>query len=117
MEILIQPSDRQIEGPAGAEAVLLRLLEIVQGRTPPGLQPDQALSLRIACGLALGHLGDPRILAGESRTPDGVRFIQPQWSQVVRAGPFPMGSDRGEEGAYDQEKDEYEYCSDRPTCR
>jgi hypothetical protein len=100
---VIQPSDRQIEGPAGAEAVLLRLLEIVQGQTPPGLQPDQALSLRRACGLALGHLGDPRILQGESHTPDGVRFIQPQWSQVIRAGPFLMGSDRGEEVAHDTE--------------
>jgi formylglycine-generating enzyme required for sulfatase activity len=100
---VIQPSDRQIEGPAGAQAVLLRLLEVVRGQTPPGLQPDQALSLRIACGLALGHLGDPRILQGESHTPDGVRFIQPRWSQVVGAGPFLMGSDRGEEGAYDDE--------------
>ncbi len=100
---VIQPSDRQIEEPAGAEAVLLRLLEIVQGQAPPGLQPDQALSLRRACGLALGHLGDPRILQGESYTPDGVRFIQPQWSQVLRAGPFLMGSDQGEEGAYDDE--------------
>jgi formylglycine-generating enzyme required for sulfatase activity len=32
-----------------------------------------------------------------------VRFIQPQWSQVIRAGSFPMGSDRGEEGAFDDE--------------
>jgi len=100
---VIQPVDRRITDPVGAEVVLLRLQEVIQGQTPPDLQPDQALSLRRACGLALGHLGDPRILAGESHTPDGVRFIQPQWSQVVRAGPFPMGSQRGEEGAYDAE--------------
>jgi hypothetical protein len=89
--------------PEGVKAVTDRLLAIIGGQTPLGLQPDQALSLRHACGLALGHLGDPRILRGEGRTPDGVRFIQPQWSQVVRAGPFLMGSERDEEGAYDDE--------------
>jgi hypothetical protein len=89
--------------PEGVKAITARLLAIIGGQTSPGLQPDQALCLRRACGLALGHLGDPRILAGESRTPDGVRFTQPQWSRVIPAGPFLMGSDRDEEGAYDHE--------------
>jgi formylglycine-generating enzyme required for sulfatase activity len=89
--------------PEGVKAVTDRLLAIIGGQTPPGLQPDQALCLRRACGLALGRLGDPRILAGENRPPDGVRFIQPQWSQAIPAGPFLMGSDRDEEGAYDEE--------------
>ena len=96
-------------GEEGVRAVIARLLEIVRGQTPPGLQPDQALSLRRACGLALGHLGDPRILRGESYTPDGVRFIEPQWSRVIRAGSFSMGSDRGGEGAYG---DEYSAATD-----
>ena len=74
-----------------------------------GLDPRQRISLRIACGKALGHLGDPRILSGERHTPDAVRFIRPQWSQVIRAGSFLMGSRRDDPDAYE---DEYSPATD-----
>jgi formylglycine-generating enzyme required for sulfatase activity len=68
-----------------------------------GLDPRQRISLRIACGQALGHLGDPRILSGERHTPDDVRYIPPQWSHVIRAGSFLMGSRRDDPDAYQDE--------------
>jgi len=75
-----------------------------------GLNPRQRISLRIACGLALGNLGDPRILAGERVAvhPDGrrVRFIEPAWSRPITAGPFPMGSSRDDPDAFDDEYSE-----------
>jgi len=74
------------------------------------LEGRQRTSLRIACGLALGALGDPRILAGEREAvhPDGrrVRFIEPAWSQVIPAGPFLMGSSRDNGDAYGDEYSE-----------
>ncbi len=74
-----------------------------------GLDPRQRTSLRIACGQTLGHLGDPRILSGERHTPDGVRYILPQWSQVIRAGSFLMGSRRDDP---DADQDEYSLVTD-----
>jgi len=68
-----------------------------------GLDPRQRTSLRIACGKALGHLGDPRMLSGERHTPGDVRYILPQWSQVIRAGSFLMGSRRDDPDAYQDE--------------
>jgi len=71
------------------------------------LSARQRISLRIACGLALGSLGDPRILQRERVAvhPDGrrVRFIEPAWSRVIPAGPFQMGSARDDPDAYDDE--------------
>jgi formylglycine-generating enzyme required for sulfatase activity len=75
-----------------------------------GLKPRQRVSLRIACGLALGSLGDPRILERERVVvhPDGrrVRFIEPAWSRAIPAGPFQMGSSREDADAYDDEYSE-----------
>jgi len=79
-------------------AIIARLLETI-ARPPRQLNPRQRVSLRIACGLALGHLGDPRIL-GENGEQVGtvelngrtVTFIEPRWC-IVSAGPFLMGSD------------------------
>jgi formylglycine-generating enzyme required for sulfatase activity len=74
------------------------------------LDPRQRLSLRIACGLALGSLGDHRIREGQQVTvhPDGrrVRFIVPAWSQPILAGPFQMGSSRQDSDVYDDEYSE-----------
>jgi formylglycine-generating enzyme required for sulfatase activity len=94
-----------------------RLLAILRDpAVTADLSARQRLSLRINCGLALGDLGDPRILAGEREAihPDGrsVRFIEPAWSQPIPAGPFQMGSSRRDRDAYD---DEYsEETGDRP---
>ncbi|MCR4408018.1 MAG: SUMF1/EgtB/PvdO family nonheme iron enzyme [Anaerolineae bacterium] len=79
-------------------AIVARLLETI-AHPPRHLNPRQRVSLRIACGLALGHLGDPRIL-GENGEQMGtveldgrpVTFIEPRWC-TVPAGPFLMGSD------------------------
>jgi len=75
-----------------------------------GLKPRQRISLRIACGLALGSLGDPRILERERVAVhpggQGVRFIEPAWSRPVPAGPFQMGSSREDPDAYDVEYSE-----------
>jgi formylglycine-generating enzyme required for sulfatase activity len=91
--------------PEEAQATLAeRLLAVIDDpAATQGLDPRQRLSLRIACGKALGHLGDPRIVGGERRRPDGVRFILPEWSQVIPAGPFQMGSRRDDPDAYDHE--------------
>jgi len=88
-----------------------RLLSVIQDpAATAALEDRQRTSLRIACGLALGALGDPRILAGEREAvhPDGrrVRFIEPAWSQVIEAGPFLMGSSRDDPEAYDDEYSE-----------
>ena len=96
------------------DELVQRLLAVVQDPAATAVLSDrQRLSLRIACGLALGALGDPRILAGERVAvhpvhPDGrrVRFIAPAWSQVIPAGPFPIGSARDDPEAYDDEYSE-----------
>jgi hypothetical protein len=88
-----------------------RLLAVIQNPAATAdLSPRQRLSLRISCGLALGDLGDLRILAGEQVAvyPDGrsVLFIEPAWSQPILAGPFQMGSSRRDRDAYDDEYSE-----------
>ena len=105
LETGLRPEER-----ARAE-VTDRLLSIMRDPAATGgLNPRQRLSLRISCGLALGALGDPRILRGERVAihPDGrsVRFVEPAWSQVVPAGPFQMGSSRDDPDAYDNEYSE-----------
>jgi len=109
LETGLRPEER-----ARAE-VTERLLAIMRDPAATGgLSARQRLSLRISCGLALGALGDPRIL-GQDREqervavhPDGrsVRFVEPAWSQVVPAGPFQMGSSRDDPDAYDNEYSE-----------
>jgi formylglycine-generating enzyme required for sulfatase activity len=92
------------------EDVIDHLLAVVDDpAATAGLDPRQRTSLRIACGEALGHLGDPRILSGERQAPEGARFILPQWSQVIPAGSFPMGSSRDAPDAY---QDEYSPATD-----
>jgi formylglycine-generating enzyme required for sulfatase activity len=92
------------------EDVIDHLLSVVDDpAASAGLDPRQRTSLRIACGEALGHLGDPRILSGLRHTLEGARFILPQWSQVIPAGSFPMGSRRDDPDAY---QDEYSPATD-----
>jgi len=89
-----------------------RLRDVLQDpAATAGLEdPRQRLSLRVACGRALGALGDPRVLAGERQVvhPDGrrVRFILPAWSRLIPAGPFQMGSSRDDPQAYADEYSE-----------
>jgi formylglycine-generating enzyme required for sulfatase activity len=98
--------------PEGARAeVGERLLAMIRDpATTEDLKPRQRVSLRIACGLALGSLGDPRILerGRVAVHPDGrrVRFVEPAWSRAIPAGPFQMGSSHEDPGAYDFEYSE-----------
>ena len=107
---LLEAGQRPEEG-ARDEVAECLLATIRDPATTAGLDSRQRLSLRIACGLALGRLGDPHILAGERvvvHPANGrrVRFIVPPWSQVVPAGPFQMGSSRDDPKAYDDEYSE-----------
>jgi formylglycine-generating enzyme required for sulfatase activity len=89
---------------AARVAVTDHLLAVIENPAATAdLDPRQRTSLRIACGKALGHLGDPRIVSGERRTPDGARFILPPWSRVIPAGTFLMGSRRDDPDAYGDE--------------
>jgi len=92
------------------EVIACLLAAIQDPAATAGLEGRQRTSLRIACGLALGALGDSRILAGEREAvhPDGrhVRFVEPAWSQAIPAGPFPMGSSRDDPEAYGNEYSE-----------
>jgi len=103
---------RPPEERARAEVAGWSLATIQNPDATAGLSARQRLSLRIGCGLALGSLGDPRILGREREReavhPDGrrVRFVVPAWSRVIPAGPFQMGSSRDEPGAYDDEYSE-----------
>ena len=110
---LLEAGRRPEEG-ARAEVTEHLLAIIRDPAAAAGRDARQRLSLRIACGLALGALGDPRILGREREQeqvavhPDGrrVRFVVPAWSQAIPAGPFPMGSSRDDPGAYDDEYSE-----------
>ncbi len=53
---------------------------------------DAAADLRdrIACGFAVGELGDPRLERGVG--PDGAAFLSPPWVDIA-GGVYPMGDD------------------------
>lgn len=72
----------------GGEAYLKRLLPRLADVLDKGrLNPIE----RAAAGVVLGKLGDPREGVGVS---DGLPDIL--WSEVIPAGPFPMGNDKPE---------------------